>query len=411
MQLSALLDLQFVALEQPDELNLLVELTAPATTAASTRPTATLQIVLDRSGSMAGDRLDAAVGALFDLLDRLEPTDNFGVVTFEDTVQVAVPAEPLTDKNAVRAALRAITPGGRTDLSAGYLRGLQEARRVTGPAGATLLILSDGHANAGVTDPDRLGGVAAHAKSAGVSTSTLGLGLGYDEVLLDALAHGGGGSTHFAEEADTAAALVAGEVDGLLEQVALAVSLRVTPSEHVQAVQLLNDLPTSVVDGAVVVELGGFLAGETRKLVLRLRVPGMDTLGLAQVATLELVHVALPELVQHTTTLEVHVNVVPGDAAAGRVPEPTVHHEALLQTTQAAKRRAAHLLRRGEVHEAVDTLQNAAAQLDSVPELADEVQVLGAMAKQARAGHLDRTAKTAVADSSRKSRYRGRRPI
>jgi len=75
---------------------------------------------------------------------------------------------------------------GRTDLSAGYLRGLQEARRVAGPAGATLLILSDGHANAGVTDPDRLGGVAAQAKSAGVSTSTLGLGLGYDEALLDA---------------------------------------------------------------------------------------------------------------------------------------------------------------------------------------------------------------------------------
>jgi len=82
-----------------------------------------------------------------------------------------------------------------------------------------------------------------------------------------------------------------------------------------------------------------------------------------------------------------------------------------MQTTQAAKRLAAHLIRRGDVHEAVHTLQNAAAQLDSVPELADEVQVLGAMAKQARAGHLDRTAKTAVADSSRKSRYRGRGTI
>lgn len=192
---------------------------------------------------------------------------------------------------------------------------------------------------------------------------------------------------------------------------ALAVSLRVTQSEHVQAVQLLNDLPTAVVDGAVVVELGGFLAGETSKLVLRLRVPGMGTLGLAQVATLELVHVALPELVQHTTTLDVHVNVVPGDAAAGRVPEPTVHHEALLQTAQAAKRRSAYLLRRGEVHDAVHTLRNAAAQLDSVPELADEVQVLGAMAEQARAGHIERTAKTAVADSSRKSRCRGRGTI
>lgn len=410
VKLSALLDLQLVALQQDDSVDVLVELTAPVAVGAAPRPPATLQVVLDRSGSMAGDRLDTAVTALLALVDRLAAGDNLGVVAFDNAVQVVVPTGPLTDKDTVRAALRSIVPGGSTDLSGGYLRGLQEARRVCGAAGATLLLISDGHANAGVVDPDTLRGVAAKARGVGVGTTALGLGLRYDEALLDALAHGGGGSTLFAEEADTASALIAGEVDGLLDQVAQAVSLHVVPGPDVRSVQLLNDLPSAAVGGGVTIELGSFLSGETRKLVLRVLVPGMDALGLAKVATLELVHVALPELVQHSTALDVHVNVVPADLAAGRVPDPVVTQESLLQSAQTAKRRASRLLGRGEVHEAVSTLRRAAGRLSGTPALATEVEALEAVAVDALAGRTDRAAKTATTDAARTSRFSGRAP-
>jgi hypothetical protein len=66
--------------------------------------------------------------ALLSLVDRLEPTDNLGVVAFDDEATLVVPAGPLSDKAAVKAAIAAVRRGGRTDLSAGYLRGLQEAR-------------------------------------------------------------------------------------------------------------------------------------------------------------------------------------------------------------------------------------------------------------------------------------------
>ena len=82
---------------------------------------------------------------------------------------------------------------------------LQEARRAAGAAGATLLLISDGHANAGVADPDELDGIAAEARH-GVVTSTLGWGLGYDERLMSAIARGGTGNELFAEESDTAVA-------------------------------------------------------------------------------------------------------------------------------------------------------------------------------------------------------------
>jgi hypothetical protein len=72
-------------------LSVLVELTAAlaaAPTDDSARPARTLQVVLDRSGSMAGDRLSGAIMALLGLVDRLDPADNFGLVAFDDRVEL-----------------------------------------------------------------------------------------------------------------------------------------------------------------------------------------------------------------------------------------------------------------------------------------------------------------------------------
>lgn len=97
------------------------------------------------------------------LVDRLDPRDHFGLVVFDDRVDVAVPVTRLADKAAVKRAIAGVQTGGSTDLSGGYLRGLQEARRVAGAAGVTVLIISDGHANVGITGPDTLARVAAEA--------------------------------------------------------------------------------------------------------------------------------------------------------------------------------------------------------------------------------------------------------
>src|SRR3954469_11751883 len=158
MHLNATLDLDVVAIEAEDQISVLLELAAPAAKRSPTRSPRTLQVVLDRSGSMAGDPLESAKGALIDLVGRLEPTDHFGLVVFDDEVHVAVPAAPLADKDVVRSLIHSIGPGSTTNLSGGYLRGLQEARRVAGDGSATLLLLSDGHANVGITDGDKLGG-------------------------------------------------------------------------------------------------------------------------------------------------------------------------------------------------------------------------------------------------------------
>ena len=406
MHVNAHLDVDLVAVQQTDQVTVMLELLAPEGAVGSERPPAAVQVVLDRSGSMDGPRLNAARAALTALVDRLDPRDAFGLVGFDHEVEVVVPAGPLADKAAVKAAIESLWARGTTNLSAGLLRGVQEARRVAGPAGATLLLVSDGMANEGVVEPGRLEAVAAGAHRGGVTISTIGLGLGYSEEVLAAVARGGQGNHVFAEEADAAGPAVAGEVDGLLSKTVQAASLLICPTTDVQTVAIFNDLPSHAVQGGVMVELGDLWAGEQRTLLVGLGVPAIEALGLARIATLELRYVTMPELSEQTVTLPVSVNVVPGDQAAGRVPNPKVRTELLFQQAQEAKRRAADAIDRGDDRAAYDLLARAGASLEGVDDA--ERAVMMDLASDVGAGSAARAAKRSRMEHHRKSRKRGR---
>jgi Ca-activated chloride channel family protein len=414
MHVSAHLDVDLVAVEATDTVTVMLDLQAPAAVEDPNipRPQHTAVVVLDRSGSMAGHRLAAAQRALVDLTARLDDRDTFGLVAFDDAAQVVVPAGKVGDHGRDRLArlIAAITSGGCTDLSGGYLRGLQEARRACGPAGATVVLLSDGHANAGVTDPVALRQVAANAGTQAITTSTIGIGHGYDQDLLAEIATGGNGNHSFAADPDAAAAAVIGEVEGLLSKTAQAASLLIAPTDEVAQIGVLNTLPTHAVTGGIMVELGDFYAGETRRLLLELTVPAMAALGLAQVAELTLTYVELPTLTQHTITLPISVNVVPADVAANRVPAPEVHREKLLLAAQQAKRASEDALARGDHHTARDALDGAATALAAMPAAAMDGEVAAEIAwlHRTRDGladwDTDYSSKRLRAEANRKSR-------
>ena len=260
MRIDTKLDFNLISLEQAETIHALLELTAPELPGERRRDPATLQVVLDRSGSMANGSLHSALVAIDSLLGRLGPEDRFGLVVFDDAVQVAVPAGELRDPGRARAILRQIGPGGMTNLAGGLLRGIQEAQRVAGEGGATLVLLSDGHANDGVTDPTQLGDFAAGAYRSGIATSTIGVGYDYDEDLLTEVSKGGQGNAHFAISGDEAGGQLASEVDGLLEQSVQAVSLTVRPSDAVSQVRLFNDLPVALSTAASWSSWGAFTA-------------------------------------------------------------------------------------------------------------------------------------------------------
>lgn len=370
MHVTAHLDIDLVALGADEEVSCLVELTAPTPPELATRAPQTVVVVLDRSGSMAGRPLAAAKHAIATLVRRLGPDDRFGLVTFDSSADIVVPAARIADVGTagILDAVATVRPGGSTDLSAGYLMGLREAGRAAVPGGATVLVLSDGHANAGITDADLLDAVAEQAqRSVATTTATLGLGDGYDEVLLASLARGGSGEHRYAPDVDAAVAEFSGLVDDLLAKSVTGTLLRIQPQHGlVGGVRVHGALPTRAEGDAIVVNLGDLYAGEERRVLVGLRVPGLPQLGTATVADLELSYTTLPDLTVHTVTLPVSVNVVPGDVARGRVPDARVHVERLIAEVDDVKQEVATRLRVGDRDAATTSLTSTIARTRQV---------------------------------------------
>ena len=178
-------------------------------------------LVIDASGSMRGDKLEAAKMAASGLAERLAPRDRLTVVSFASDVQVHLDAVPVTTENAIRirAEISGLETRGMTCLSGGWFAGVECAARVAEEdAGLTprVIVLSDGHANEGICAPAELCEHAGELRQRGVLTSALGIGDGYDEQLLRGIAENGGGRLHDAETDTEISSVLLGELDDIL---------------------------------------------------------------------------------------------------------------------------------------------------------------------------------------------------
>lgn len=368
MNVKALLDVDMVAMESTDKVTLMLDLTAPANPIHASRPGQCVQVVLDRSGSMDGAPLDAAKGSLLKLIDRLAPQDSFGLVAFDDQALVIAPTRTMADHDmkALRKVIREMTTGGSTDISAGYLLGLRELNRVQAAGGSTLLLISDGHANAGEQQPAFFSEVAAKSATEKVTTSTIGLGTGYDETILEALAQGGGGAHRFAGTIDEAVGAIAAEVDDLLDKTIVNAVLRVTPSPVLAGapmIEVLQRLPYWKDGDTYFVQLGDLYSGENRRFVIDIPVPAMAALGLATIADITIEYLDLAQRQEISVSMPVNINVVPGDVAAGRIADPIVRAERLVLEAQSAKVTAIEELNNGNMQKASANLKGTAANL------------------------------------------------
>ena len=371
MHITTHLDIDLIALDETNQVSCLLELTAPADEQASARPGRTLVVVLDRSGSMSGQPIEGARTSIQSLVRRLAPHDCFGLVTFDDEAVLNVPVRPMAD-HSLQALLHdvgALEPGGSTNLSAGYLLALREAKASltgSGHTSATLLLLSDGHANAGVTDPARMHDVARSAVADSIVTSTVGLGLGYDEVLLDSITRGGNGNHRFAATADVASAEIAQTVSDLLDVSVLAATLRITPRDPaVQRVTVRHDVPTWADGQSIVVGLGDMYGGEARRILVQLGVDAVRELGTRTIAELQVQFTSATDLAEHRVTLPVVVNVVPGDEARGLLPNPVVEVERLIIEIDETKKSAAEALRNLDPDTAKEAIAEAVQKVTS----------------------------------------------
>lgn len=166
------------------------------------RPPQAVALVIDRSGSMSGRPLEEAKRCAEYVLGKLRPTDAVSLVKFDNRVQRLWPAVPLGDGVPQRAAIAGIHAGGNTNLHGGWKEGAETLTDLSGLGLKRVILLSDGQANEGVTEPETIAAQCAEWAAKGVTTSTYGLGNSFNEELMVAMARSGGGNHYYGDTAE-----------------------------------------------------------------------------------------------------------------------------------------------------------------------------------------------------------------
>lgn len=260
--------------------HLVVRIDAPKLEGAAARRPMNLAFVLDRSGSMGGDKLEFAKGATLAGLGRLEAQDRFAVVVYDEEVTVTTPSTLATERSRrdAASALAEVHARGSTDLCAGWLSGCRQiAERLGEEQVARALLFTDGQANQGVTDPNELANHASALRERGIVTSTFGIGLNFDEQLLRRIADAGGGNARFIESNADFARLLREELSDTMDVVHRGIVLHIrTPPGLVGdaiAVEVVGPWRVTRREGGVDVALGDLVSEEQLEFVLRIMLP------------------------------------------------------------------------------------------------------------------------------------------
>ncbi len=233
-------------------------------------------LVVDRSGSMDGDKIENARRAAEGFVARLGLQDRVTLIQYDDSAQVLVPLTKLDAAGRVRLRrmIRTLQPGGGTNLHAGLVLGRNQLARSEQRGRVNrIILLSDGHANEGVTDPSALADVARHSAQQGIRLSAMGIGQDYNEDLMESLAEHGRGRYHYVAKATDLETVLSNELASLKATVARKTELRIEPGcDGVEVVEVFG-YESRREGRVVVIPMADLFAGDSRRILVSLRVP------------------------------------------------------------------------------------------------------------------------------------------
>ncbi len=336
--------------------------------AAKAAPPLNLAIVVDKSGSMKGERIARAIDAGVGIVERMRDGDTITVVDFDTTAELIVAPTRLTGSNraSVETAIRGIRLGGDTCISCGLETAAAQLRSVpiAGDHVTRMILLSDGATNHGVTDMGGLRAIAGRMRDRDCSITTIGVDVDFDEKVMAALATESNGRHYFVANASGLPAIFAQEFDSLVASVAQDTDVIVDLAPGVEVDQVFDRTfrrengPSGV---RVVIPFGVLAAKQEKTALVKLRVP-TDHDGVTPVAKVAVAYRDLLARADRRDEGELQL-FVKSDGTAQSDLDPFVGARVERSRTAQTLTRANDLFKDGKFEEAEQTLATRVTEL------------------------------------------------
>ncbi len=327
------------------------------------RPTLNISLVIDRSSSMKGRKIELARQSAYFAIQQLLPQDWISVVVFDRAVHTLVESTLAVHKERILQQVQQIQPGYGTALHSGWQAGVLQVIRHNHPQYMNrVILLSDGLASVGERNPQVIAGGVGSLAEQGISTTTIGLGNYYDERLLVAMATLGKGYYYYVESPEQMPQVFGSELQDLMSTVGHSVSLGIEPQGGVQLEDVLSDLN---VDRRGRFQLTNLVAGNPIEVVVRLHVPPMrERKDLCYFRlTWQNPHETKPQ----TIIKNLNLPIVNSGQLEEFPPQIQVQQRVALTTAARAKKKAIRLLEQKKYQAAIQLIQKAKINILNTP--------------------------------------------
>jgi Ca-activated chloride channel homolog len=261
----------YVLSEDDEKIDFLVKIKANKAKKKFKRTPLNISLVIDRSGSMEGKKLEYVKKACNLVIDNLEKEDYLSVVIYDSDVMVLVNSSPVNNKDLLRQRINSISSRGATNLSGGMLEGFAQVKSNYDTKKVNrVLLLSDGLANEGVTSVEELQRIVkSKFKEDGIALSTFGVGADFNEDLMTNIAEFGKGNYYFIDSPDNIPTIFQKELDGLLTVVAQNAKLRVNYPNYYLSLDKTYGYESKTTVGKTYIDFNDIVSGEDQIVLIR----------------------------------------------------------------------------------------------------------------------------------------------
>lgn len=276
-------------LGEPQVLYLLMEVVPMRLDSGKSQHTAPLNLtlVLDRSTSMRGARLDKVKIAAHQIIEQLSPDDVLSIVSFGDRADVLIPASTVQDKSSLRAIVSIMRAEGGTEIYHGLAAGVEQCRRYLGPRLVNhVILLTDGRT---FGDEERCLELAKSAAEEGIAISAMGIGEEWNDVFLDALASGTGGTSAYINSPSAVVRFLNERVRSLGDSFAERLYLSIAPDSDVvlESVFKLTPTPQPLLIKPHPIPIGALEYNRPMSVLIQLQMPPSAKTGFRSVVRLD----------------------------------------------------------------------------------------------------------------------------